>query len=64
MLRSLLLRPGLLDRPQFIMCGNIYSEMYYIIREHVIKSTCDENVNQLTFGVGFGLLEFNVSLSQ
>ena len=25
-----------------------------LIREHVIKSTCDENVNQLTLGVGGG----------
>ena len=32
-------------------------------REHIIKSTCDENVNQLTLGGG-GLRPCNITIAQ
>ena len=35
------------------------------IREHIIKSTCDENVNQLTLGGGGGSLRpCNIIIAQ
>ena len=33
------------------------------VREHVIRSTCDENVNQLTLGWG-GLRPCNIAIAQ
>ena len=45
----------------------MFTPLRHQVREHVIKSTCDENVNQLTLGVGEGgggLRPCNITIAQ